>query len=58
MRRMNVIRSHQHGLFTETVNKVALSADGDERFIREDGNHPEIHTYAHSHYKLKLNDLK
>ena len=29
MRKMNVIRSHKHELFTETVNKVALSANDD-----------------------------
>lgn len=45
MREVNVIRSHRHELFTETINKVALSADDDERFIMEDG----IHTLAHGH---------
>ena len=25
MRKMNVIRSHKHEIFSETVNKVALS---------------------------------
>ena len=46
MREMNIIRSHLHQMYTETVNKVALSANDDERIIREDG----IHTYAYGHY--------
>ena len=36
MRKMNVIRSHQHEIFSETVNKIALSADDDKR-IMDDG---------------------
>lgn len=47
MRKMNVIRSHKHEVFTETVNKVALSPFDDKRIIREDG----IHTYAHGHFR-------
>ena len=43
---MNVIRSHNHEIYTETVNKVALSHLDDKRIIHEDG----IHTYAHGHY--------
>ena len=42
MRRMNVIRSRKHEVFTETVNKIALCSEDDKRIIREDG----IHTYA------------
>ena len=34
---MNVIRSYKHELYTETVNKVALSAEDDKRVICEDG---------------------
>ena len=45
MRKINVIRSHKHEIFTETVNKVALSANDDKRIIREDG----IHTFALGH---------
>ena len=37
MRKMNVIRSHQHEIFSETVNKIALSADDDKRIILDDG---------------------
>ena len=47
MRKMNVIRSHLHTIFTETVNKIALSPFDDKRLIREDN----IHTFAHGHYK-------
>jgi len=31
---MNVIRSHQHNLSTEQVNKKALSANDDKRIIQ------------------------
>ena len=46
---MNVIRSHLHEIYTEEINKVALSANDDKRIILEDG----IHTLAYGHYKLK-----
>ena len=36
MRKMNVVRSHKHEVFTETINKIALSANDDKRIIRED----------------------
>ena len=45
---MNIIRSYNHEVFTEEVNKEALSANDDKRFIREDG----IETYAWGHYKI------
>ena len=47
MRKMNVIRSHLHTIFTETVNKIALSPFDDKRLIRKDN----IHTFAYGHYK-------
>ena len=47
MRKMNVIRSHLHTMYTETVNKIALSPFDDKRLIRED----KIHTLAYGHYK-------
>ena len=31
MRTMNVLRSHKHNVFAETVNKVALSSDDDKK---------------------------
>ncbi|XP_065639659.1 uncharacterized protein LOC136072381 [Hydra vulgaris] len=49
MRKINVIRSHLHDVYTEEINKIALSADDDKRVILEDG----IHTLAYGHYKLK-----
>ena len=49
-RTMNVIRSHHHDIFTEEVNKIALSADDDKRVIQLDG----ISTLAYGHGSLKL----
>ena len=48
-RNMNVIRWHDHNLYSETVNKVALSHEDDKRVIQKDG----IHTYAHGHFNTK-----
>ena len=45
MRKMNVIRSHKHEIFSETVNKIALSADDDKRIIMKD----KISTLALGH---------
>ena len=45
---MNVIRSHLHDVYTEEVNKVALSAEDHKRVIMEDG----IHTLAYGYYSL------
>jgi len=36
-RTMNVLRSHKHTMYAETINKVALSAEDDKRIIIEDG---------------------
>jgi len=49
IRTMNVIRSHLHDVYTEEVNKVALSAKDDKRVIMENG----IHTLAYGHYSVK-----
>jgi hypothetical protein len=48
-RRMNVIRSYKHDMYTEEVNKIALSANDDKRVIMADG----IHTLAIGHHKTK-----
>ena len=48
-RPMNIIRSYKHDIYTEEVNKIALSADDDKRVIMDDG----IHTLALGHYKTK-----
>ena len=47
LRNMNVIRSHLHEMYTEEVNKIALSADDDKRIIMKDN----ISTLAYGHYK-------
>ena len=50
MRTMNVIRSHRHEVYTEQVNKVALSADDDKRVVMQD----RVHTLAYGHYSLNF----
>ena len=46
---MNVIRSHKHDIYTEEINKIALSAEDEKRVVLEDG----IKTLAFGHYKLQ-----
>ena len=53
-RKMNVIRSHFHEIYTEEINKIALSSDDDKRVIMADG----IHTLAYGHTNLKKNLIK
>ena len=48
LRKMNIIRSYDPEVYTEEVNKVALSAEDDKRYILDDG----IHTLAWGHYKI------
>ena len=48
LRRMNVIRSHMHEIYTEEVNKIALCPSDDKRHILEDG----VHTLALGHYMI------
>ena len=48
LRKMNIIRSHRHEVYTEEVNKVALCPSDDKRYILEDG----VHTLALGHYKI------
>ena len=48
LRRMNVIRSHKHEIYTEEVNKIALSPSDDKRHILDDG----AHTLALGHYRI------
>ena len=49
LRKQNILRSYEHEVYTEEVNKVALSALDDKRYILGDG----VHTLAWGHYKLK-----
>ena len=48
IRKQNVIRSHEHHLFTETVKKIALSADDDKRVVMKN----KIDTLPLGHWKL------
>ena len=50
MRTMNIIRSHKHEVYTEQVNKIALSAEDDKRVVLEN----KINTLAYWHYSLKF----
>ena len=52
-RKMNVIRSHCHKIYTEENNKIAFSSDDDKRVIMADG----IHTLAYGLTKLKTCQL-
>ena len=49
LRRQNIIRSYEHTLYTEEVNKVALSAADDKRYLLKDS----FDTLALGHYKIK-----
>ena len=48
LRKMNVIRSHKHEVYTEEVNKVALCPNDDKRHILEG----QTDTLALGHYKI------
>ena len=43
--KMNVFRSHLHDVYTEEVNKIALSANDDKRIILKDGIHMRPYGY-------------
>ena len=49
LRKQNILRSYNHEVYTEEVNKVALSALDDKRYILSDG----MDTLALGHYKIK-----
>ena len=49
-RKMNVIRSHCHEIYTEEINKITFSYDDDKRVVMADG----IHTLAYGHTNLKI----
>ena len=53
LRKQNILRSYDHEVYTEEVNKVALSAEDDKRYILSDG----MDTLAWGHHKInkKLN---
>ena len=49
LRKQNILRSYDHEVYTEEVNKIALSALDDKRYILSDG----VHTLAWGHHKIK-----
>ena len=49
LRKQNILRSYNHEVYTEEVNKIALSAQDDKIYILSDG----VHTLAWGHYKIK-----
>ena len=49
MRKMNVIRSYGHEVYTETVNKTALSGNDDKRLVLLD----RVHTMAYGHRDIE-----
>ena len=49
LRRQNIIRSYAHTLYTEEINKIALSAADDKRYLLKDS----FDTLAWGHYKIK-----
>ena len=49
LRRQNIIRSYEHVLYTEEVNKIALSAADDKRYLLKDS----FDTLAWGHRKIK-----
>ena len=48
LRKMNVIRSHKHDIYTEEVNKIALSSSDDKRHIFEG----QTATFALGNYRI------
>ena len=50
MRKMNVIRSYGHEVYTETVNKTALSGNDDKRLVLLD----RIRTMAYGHRDIEV----
>ena len=49
IRKQNVIVSKKHLVFTETMQKIALSADDDKRIVLENG----IDTLAIGRWRLR-----
>ena len=49
LRKQNIIRSYEHVVYTEEVNKIALSAADDKRYLLKDS----FDTLAWGHHKIK-----
>ena len=45
-REMIVIQSEKHDIYTQQINKIALSAEDDKRVVQR------IHTKAYGHYEI------
>ena len=50
LRKQNILRSYEHEVYTEEVNKIALSSLDDKRYILGDG----IHTLAWGHHRIPV----
>ena len=48
-RTQNILRSYEHEIYFEEVNKIALSAEDDKRYLLKDS----FDTLAWGHYKIK-----
>ena len=53
-RKMSIIRSNCHEIYTEEINKIALSSDNDKRVIMADG----IRNISYEHTNFKRNVIK
>ena len=49
LRKQNIIRSYEHELYTEEVNKIALSSKDDKRYLLKDSHD----TLAWGHHKIR-----
>ena len=49
LRKQNIIRSYEHEVYTEEINKIALSSTDDKRYLLKDS----YDTLAWGHYKIK-----
>ena len=49
LRRQNIIRSYEHEVYTEEINKIALSSKDDKRYLLKDS----FDTLAWGHHKIK-----
>ena len=50
--KMNLIRSYEHNLYSEEVNKISLSANDDKSVLLKDTHD----TLAYGHWWLKISD--
>ena len=53
-RKMNVILSHCHEIYTDEINKIALASDDDKRIIIAVGIHTLAYGYTNFKKKMKL----